>query len=292
MNTIEAIALNGVFLAVLAHGLIGISLVWDKVLLRKRETQNLLSYVFWLGAISIFGLVLIAFGFKLPSFKLAGTAFAAGLLDLIGSFFYYAALKTGEVSEEVAAVGGFGPVATVLIAIPLLKSPVGGSVPGFVILTAGGFLTFFAEKAPLKKIIPRVILAAGCFGLMNVLQKVVFNQTNFVTGFVFYTLGTFLGSVALIVPPGWRRQVFQHSKEAPPRSKLWYIFNRFVAGVGSFLAVFAVSRTSPSIVEAISGVRYMVVFIGAYLITKFRPSWFKEQFGGKSLLPRSRRRAL
>jgi uncharacterized membrane protein len=279
----KSVALNGVFLAVLSHGLIGLSLVWDKVLLKRRETQNLLSYVFWLGAISVFGLVLIAFGFRFPSLKLAGMAFAAGVLDLIGSFFYYSALKSGEVSEEVAVVGGFGPVATALLAIPFLKSPIGGSLPGFMILTAGGFVMFFAEKAPLKKIIPKVVLAAGCFGLMNVLQKVVFNHTNFVSGYVFVTLGTFIGALALIVPPSWRRQVFQHSEEAPRRSKFWYMFNRFIAGIGSFLVVFAISRASPSIVEAIAGVRYMIVFVGAYLITRFRPSWFKEQFRGPAL---------
>jgi hypothetical protein len=47
--------LNGVLIAIVAHGLIGISLVWDKVLLRRKRMQSLVSYVFWLGAISIFG---------------------------------------------------------------------------------------------------------------------------------------------------------------------------------------------------------------------------------------------
>src|SRR5579872_2681603 len=34
---------NGVFIAIIANGLIGISLVWDKVLLKKPETRNLVS---------------------------------------------------------------------------------------------------------------------------------------------------------------------------------------------------------------------------------------------------------
>jgi succinate dehydrogenase/fumarate reductase cytochrome b subunit len=83
MNAIRDIILNGLLIAVIAHGLIGISLIWDKVLLKRPGTKNLLSYVFWLGAISVFGLVLIPFGFKMPSWKLAGMGFAAGLLDLI-----------------------------------------------------------------------------------------------------------------------------------------------------------------------------------------------------------------
>jgi drug/metabolite transporter (DMT)-like permease len=278
MSAIEDIVLDGVLIAIVAHGLIGISLVWDKVLLKRPGSRNLLSYVFWLGAISIFGLLLIPFGFKWPSWEVAGMGFAAGLLDLIASYFYYSALKSGEASEELAVMGGFAPVATALIAIPLLRKPVGGQLAGFVIMTLGGFLMFFAEKQPLRKMLPKIVLASAGFGLMNVLQKIVFNSTNFVSGYVFFTFGTFAGSIALLAPPPWRRQIFEHSEEATPSSKFWYMVNRFVAGVGSFLVVFAISRANPAIVEAISGVRYIIIFLGAYAITQLKPSWFREDF--------------
>jgi drug/metabolite transporter (DMT)-like permease len=279
----KSVALNGIALAVVSHMLIGASLVWDKVLLKSKETQNLVSYVFWLGAISIFGLLLIPFGFRLIPLKLACISFGAGLLDLIASFFYYSALKSGEASEELAAVGGFGPVATALISIPLLKTPIGGDLTGFILMSAGGFAMFFSERIPLRTVAPKVLLAAVGFGLMNVLQKIVFNQTTFVSGYVFFTLGTFVGSIALLVPPGWRSQIFRSSGKAEPKSKLWYMINRFMAGVGSFLVVFAVSRTSPAIVQGISGVRYATIFVAAYLISRFRPSWFRENFSGRAL---------
>jgi uncharacterized membrane protein len=204
--------------------------------------------------------------------------FAAGLLDLIASYFYYAALKAGEASEELAAMGGFAPVATALIAMPLLKAPLGGEMAAFTLMTLGGFIMFFAEKQPLKKMLPRIAAASAAFGMMNVLQKIVFNQTNFVTGYVFFTLGTFMGAMALLIPPSWRQQIFESSEGAPPKSKLWYMVNRFVAGVGSFLVVLALSRANPALVEAISGVRYIVIFIGAYAITMLKPSWFREDF--------------
>ena len=234
--------------------------------------------MFWLGAISIFGLALIPFGFKMPRLSWAAMGFAAGALDLVASYFYYAALKAGEASEELAAMGGFAPVATALIAIPLLKTPIGADLLGFVLMTLGGFLMFFAEKRPLAKMLPKVILAAGGFGLMNVLQKIVFNHTNFVTGYVFFTLGTTAGALVMLIPPGWRRQIIEYSEEAPRRSKLWYMVNRFTAGVGSFLAVYAVSLANPALVEAVSGLRYVVVFAGAFAITRLKPSWFREDF--------------
>src|SRR5579884_1311935 len=175
---------NGVLIAIVAHGTIGASLVWDKVLLKRRETRNLLSYVFWLGFISIFGLALIPFGFKMPPPAMAGMAFTAGLLDLIASYFYYSALKSGEASDEIAAMGGFAPVATALIAVPLLDKPIGGQLVGFLLMTAGGFVMFFAEKAPLGKMLPKVVIASAGFGMLNVLQKIVFNNTSFISGYV------------------------------------------------------------------------------------------------------------
>lgn len=275
---IKGLLLNGILIAVIAHGLIGISLVWDKVLLQKRETRNLLSYVFWLGAISVFGLVLLGFGFKMPSLKIAGVGFAAGVVDLIASYFYYAALKSGEASEDLAAMGGFAPVATALIALALIDHPMGGNVLGFAVMTLGGFVMFFAEKRSLRKMLPNVIMASVGFGLTAVLQKIAFNGTNFVSGYVFFTSGTTVGAFAMLIPPSWRQQIFETSEEAPPRSKVWYMFNRFVAGVGSFGTVYAVSRTSPALVSAISGVRYVIIFLGAYAITRLKPEWFREDF--------------
>lgn len=284
MSGLKSIIDNGILIAIIAHGLVGISLVWDKVLLKRRGMQNLASYVFWLGAISIFGLILIPFGFHMPSLRTAGIAFAGGVCDLIGTWFYYAALKAGEASEELAAMGGFTPVATVLLSIPLLGLHLQGQLIGFIVMTLGGFVMFFAEKIPLRRMLPRIVAAAVFFGLTDVLQKLAFNSAQFVSGYVFFTLGTFIGAMALLLRPTWRRQIFTSSAEAPPRSKAGYMLNRFVAGVGSFLVVFAVSRTSPSMVEAISGVRYVVIFLGAFAITTWRPRWFREDFSGRSLL--------
>ena len=283
VSLLKQISNDGVLIAILGHGLIGISLLWDKVLLGRREATNLVSYVFWLGAISVFGLALLPFGFKIPKASVAVMAFSAGLLDLVAAYFYYAALKAGEASEELAVMGGFTPVATALIAAPLLKQPLGGQPAGFILLTLGGFIMFFADKSPKKNMLPRVLIASTAFGMVDVLQKIVFNNSNFVTGYVCFTMGTFAGSLALLIPPSWRKQIFERSKTAQPKRKVSYMVNRFLAGVGSFLVVFAISRTNPAIVEAISGVRYAVIFMGALAITYIRPAWLKEDFSGRVL---------
>ncbi len=280
---------SGVFLAIIAHGIIGISLIWDKVLLERPATKSLANYVFWLGAMSILGLCLIPFGFHMPDWRWAGLGVAAGAIQMGAVWFYYAALQAGEASEALAVMGGFAPLATALIAIPLLAKPLGDeSVTGFALMVAGGFVMFVSEKFNWRKVLPAVLLSAGLFGVTNDLQKIVFNRTGgFVTGYVFFTIGTFLGAMALLLRPLWREQIFQQSHDAPPKSKFWYFVNRFISGVGSFLIYLAISKTSPAEVSAISGVRYAIIFAGAWLVTSLKPQWLREDFTGAILIGKS-----
>jgi len=271
---------NGVFVAIIAHGLIGISLVWDKVLLKRPGTRNLFSYVFWLGSLSVFGVLLVPFGYNSPPIKVMVLAFAAGVIHLAANFFYYAALNRGEASETLAILGGFSPVATAAIAFALLSQQMTShQLIGFALMSGGGFFMFFSEKLDLRKLLPPVLLGAGLMGLTNVLQKEAFNEVNFVSGYVWFTIGTFAGALLLLVRRSWRTQIFQESKQDTPGNRFWYFVNRFVSGVGSFLIFFAISRTHPAIVDSISGVRYAVIFIGALLLTRFRPAWLSENFG-------------
>jgi len=279
---------NGALVAIIAQGLIGISLIWDKVLLKAPGTRNLFSYVFWLGAMSVFGVILVPFGYNSPSFHVIWIAFLAGVVHLTGVFFYYAALKRGEASETLAIMGGLSPVATAAIGFGLLsKQMTGAQLVGFALMAGGGFVMFLSEKLPLGSLLPPVLLAAGLLGLVNVLEKVVFDQTNFVSGYVWFTIGTFAGALALLLPHSWRRQIFQESGQDAPRNRFWYFVNRFLSGVGSFLIFYAISLAHPAIVDAISGVRYAVIFLGALLLTKLRPAWLQEKFQGWQLVSKA-----
>jgi drug/metabolite transporter (DMT)-like permease len=280
---------NGILVAIIAHGLIGITLVWDKILLKKPETRNLFAYVFWLGFISIFGLVLFPFGFQMPTISVLAIAFGAGLLHMAAMFFYYAALKAGEASQTLAIMGGFSPVATALISIPLLRNPIGGRavLGGFLLLVIGGFVMFASEKTNLGRVLPNVLLASTTYGLVNVLQKLAFDQTNFVTAYVLFTLGTFSGALMLLVRASWRRQIFKKHEKSERQNWFWYFLNRFLNGLGSFLVFYAISLTRPALVDAITGLRYVIIFAGSYGVTMLRPRWLREDFSGAVLFGKS-----
>ena len=285
MSGVPGIFSNGVIVAIIAHTLIGLSLIWDKVLLERPESQSVVNYVFWLGAMSVLGLCLIPFGFHWPGAKVFGIAFAAGVVQLVANYFYYATLKIGEASQTLAIMGGFSPLFTYLIAIPLLKEPLGrSSIAGFALLVAGGFFMFLSEALDLKRILPLTLMAAAAFGLSAVMQKVAFDMTNFVSAYVIFTLGTFAGALFFLIRKDWRDQIFRASERASTHSKEMYFLNRFMNGVGSFLIFVAISRASPAIVDAISGLRYVTIFAGVYLVGKYHPAWLHERYEGWPLI--------
>lgn len=276
-------------MAIIAQGTLGLSLLWDKILLRKPATQNLVSYVFWMGAMSVFGVILALFGFHRPPLRIALLAFGSGALQLVGIYFYYLALKRGEASEALAVMGGFAPIATALIGWPLLGTTIGHhSLPGFALMVGGGFVMFLAERLDFRMLIGPVLLASATYGVVNVTQKIAFNGANFVTAYVFFTLGTFAGALFLLTRTSWRRQIFQNtgtssSKEGGVGSRFWYFVNRFLNGGGSFLIYYAISLSNPAVVDAIGAVRYVIIFLGAFALTRWRPRWLREDFHGMVL---------
>jgi drug/metabolite transporter (DMT)-like permease len=279
----EGVALlhNGIVVAIIAHGLVGVTLLVDKILLRTQEAKNVLSYVFWIGAMSGAGVILAPFGFRMPPLSVAALAWAAGALQLAAIYFYYTALDRGEASETLAIMGGFSPIATALIAIPLLGQPVvREQLLGFILTTLGGFAMFLTEKLNLRRTLPAILASAATFGLVNVLQKLVFNRTNFVTGYVFFTAGTFTAAMALLLIPACRKQILRSAARSQPRYRALYFANRVANGLGSFLIFYAVSRADPAAVDAIGTERYVVIFLGAYALTRLKPVWLKENFRG------------
>jgi drug/metabolite transporter (DMT)-like permease len=272
---------NGVLIAAVANAVVGLTLVWDKVLLKQTSTKSVINYVFWLGAISIFGCIIGVFGMRKPSVGMLLIACGAGAVDLLASYVYYKALQAGEASQTLAVMGGFAPLATALIGVPLLHERMRGpALGGFGLLVASGFFMFASHRMNVRKILPLVLLASGLFGLANVTQKMTFDALGFTTGFVFFCIGQFVFALCFLLRKKWRDQIFRSSKGAAPSSKVGYFVNRFFNGVGAFLLAFAISKAHPALVSALSGVRYAAIFLGAYFLTKYKPKWLREAFTG------------
>ncbi len=282
--------MNGILAAALAQILLAISLVADKIFIsahgRNEPTRthgpSAVTYVFWIGILNIFGFAIGVFGLNLPSLELLLLALAAGIAFIASLLFYYLALEHGEASQHLAIVGGFAPIATLLIGFGLSLSPLASTeLIAFAFLAVGGLIMFATDSSQRPKVIGWVLLASVTTGISNILSKLVFDEAGFVTGFVLIKAGAVIASLALLIPPQFRATITHHTERAPLHHKGLYFMNRALAGVASFLILYAMSQAHPALVEAINGFRYAIIFLLVLCATLFLPRLLTERMSGK-----------
>jgi drug/metabolite transporter (DMT)-like permease len=269
--------MSWLFIVVIAQIVLGTSAVFDKFLL-KRKFFDPLVYTFWLGLLGIFALIILPFGFQVLPFSVVAVALAAGVLFILAMFFLFRALDYSEVSSTLPVIGGLSPIFTLVISYFLLSSFLGfGELSAFFFPVLGGLVLFLVEKKDLRFLSFVLIIASALFfGLSNVLSKIVFNSSPFITGFVWIKIGGVIFVLSLLLSGSFRQRIFSSSQQAKIKNQFLYLANRAYAGLGSILVYFAISLTHPALVDATQSLKYIVIFLCAWIS-------LKERFKGKIL---------
>jgi hypothetical protein len=280
--------MSGILWAAIGEVLIGGSLLVDKFLLEDKE-ERALPYVFWAGMMSAFAALLIPFGFKiLPPYALL-FCFAAAASFLAVLWLTYSAIALGGATSAAPIIGGFAPVMTYLVSAPILAAPLNiADKIAFIMLTLGGFLLFFSEKLGLKKLLPFVFAASLATGIMGTLQRLAFDRGDFLSVFITIKIFVFALALAGLLFRDLRKKIFERTAAAPKKNKVVYAANRAAAGLGSFFIYYAFSQTpQPALIEALSGLRYVAVFLAALVAAKFVSALAKEKLTGYPLVLKS-----
>ncbi len=259
--------------ALIGQSIIAVSAVFDKVLL-KRTIPSPLQYAFGIGIISFLPVVLVPFGFNIPSLEISLVAALGGFTFFWALYFGFRALKQAEATEALLAIGGFSPVFTLLFTLLLIGGHLStGEIIAFISLVAGG-LVFSWRFVGLAGI------AGALFGLTNVLHKILFINTNFVTGLVSLQVAFFLTAASLLIFKNLRPKLLSGPIEKPENLGL-FLLNRVLAGGGGFLFTTALFLGNPALVDATFGFRFAVIFITVLLFSIFNPKVLKEKFQGR-----------
>jgi len=269
--------MNWLLVALLAQFILGSSALFDKLLLKK-SYPNPLGYAFWLGVVGLVSLVLIPFGFHwawgwyIIVALLAGAAFMGGMIA------YVQALYDGEASLATVAVAAFSPLTAFLVSSILLGTQLHiYELMAFCLLVLGGLLLVVVHERHIRVRMLWLTASAGLLlGISTILSKQVFDTTSFLTGFVWIKIGAAVVALALLAVPAWRKRILLSTKHDQFRNKYLYLGNRAYAGAGSILISYAVSLGVPPLVEALSSVRFLILFLGGWLI-------LKEHFRGRAL---------
>jgi len=279
--------MNWVLISVIAYFLSGANSVIDKYLLH-RSIPHPLVYAFYVGIFSIFSVIIAPFGFAWPGFEQFLWAIGVGVIFLCALIAFFIALKADEASRIVSLVGGATPGFILVLSIFVFEI-----VPTHTEFLALSLLVFGTvvistrrnQKCSLIELHKHecvrsteiALLAALLFALFFVSAKFVFNSQEFVSGFVWTRIGSFLGALLLLFIPFVRRQIFSTTKTVSRSVGALFVANKTLAGISFFLLNYAISLGNITLVNALEGIKYLFILVLTLIITRNLPSVLSEE---------------
>jgi drug/metabolite transporter (DMT)-like permease len=299
-------------IVIIAYFINAVVAVIDKSLLVRRIPDPLV-YAFYVGFLSIFALALpylsclpIFFsgsfacgGLSWPGFPNFLIDIGAGLIFLLALFLFYSALKTGEVSRVVPVVGGLTPVFILLLSFLFLGERLNFWQAGaFVFLVTGGIVVSLEKDMGIE--VGRIrkkkffgawkmsLAAALVLAIFYICAKSIYSHQEFISGFVWSRMGSFLGSVALLLFIKNRRAVFGAARNLelsvgqPAKLRLallvgsLVVFNKVLAGAAFVLLNYAISLGNVALVNAAQGTQYVFLLGLTFVVAAKKPHILEE----------------
>ena len=257
----------------------------DKFLLTKKFSRpGVLT--FWTAVGNLLGVVFVFWNFNFqPSWSVLIWSLVSGAAFTIALQFLYMGLKTGEASHIAPLVGGVVPMASFVLSYFLLGerlTMVQAAAVGLLVL---GALLISSEKSQRHSGVHIgmlwAVFAGVFFAASYVVARYTYLNDTFSTGFVLARLGSFVAALPLLFFPGVRRLIFARDKATAAQEKsglLILAVNKVLAAIYFIGMNYAISLASATLVNALAGLQYAILFVLIYILSAGHPKFFHEQF--------------
>lgn len=294
--------MSWLLIAFIAYLILAIVNLADKFIVEK-VIPGPKTYTFLVGVTGALVIVVAPWFLDWPGLALfffnllVGSFFAGGL------FFLYSALKGGEASRIFTLVGGTVPIFTILFSLAVFKESFSSNQwLAILFLLLGTIITssisahhniwFNIRKflglldASQWPSILTAIFSALFFALFWVGSKQVYNTQDFVSGFIWVRLGTFLTVLFLLIRRSSREEILTEIKSGNKKksNKFIYFSTQALGALGSILQNYAVALGSVALVTSLQGLQYVLLLVFSALMTFFYPKIIKEDYSKKKLI--------
>lgn len=273
--------MNWVVIAAIGYSLTAFNVIIDKILLRK-PIKHPAVFAFYTGILSIFVMVLTPLGIYWPGTAQFAVSLLTGIVFIAAMIVFYGAIVENEVSKVVPVVGGLTPVFAFLLSnIFLGESLAVKQMTAFLFLVSGSVFILLNKKTADKnfnlKIFQKPVLAASLFSIFYVLTKFIYLNQQFISGFVWTRLGSFLAAVFLFVLPKTRKLIFENIGGLKVKMGGVFVANKALGAIAFILINYAISLGNVALVNAMESFQYVFLFIFSALLSITYPEIFKEE---------------
>lgn len=300
-----------IYLALLAHIANGAVFIIDKGLLAGKSTLGRpLQYALYSAALAVLSIVLLPFASVIVTSFIFHYSLLAGLVHILALYVFFVAMRYGEPSRVVPITGSAVPLFTVLFAAFFLGELfTSWQYIGTALLIVGGGLLSIKRTSSSPAVAKAMagrhpspllpVLAGALFAAYFVITKHIYTYADAEFLSVFMATRVIEGLMALCAVAVMRLGVAKSKPlslpSSAPRTKarltfsligekgtsLLFFFNKVLAAGAFLLQTYAISLGSVSVVNALQGVQFAVVFLFSALFTVLLPKLFHEDMRRK-----------
>jgi drug/metabolite transporter (DMT)-like permease len=284
---------NWLIIAAIAQIIFAVVAILDKYVVTSKTVLHPFSYAFYVSILSGLAILVflgspipLPFGIETPQFsdlvtptvELASLSLVAGLLMFIALVNLYEALSKADASDVVPVVSALGAIGTLALEYLFLDGVYTiENVIGMVLLICGTLLV--SQVRFNLQVFSHALISGIGFSIYYALVKHIFNIVNFDTGFLYTRLGVMLAALLVICIPVYRKRIFRKLKNKTISSKKassYVLGIKTVAGLASILSLKAIQLGSVAVVQAMSGLQFLVLIIFSGLFGKRTSASFGE----------------
>ncbi len=270
-----------VIITIIAYFLNAVAVVIDKFLLSKK-IPNPAVYAFFIATLSLASVALVPFGFQLYSSLQISIAIFTGLIFTFALLFMFKALSQNEASRITPFMGGLQPIFIFILALLFLGEVLElQQILAFTIIIVGTVLVSWQSHSSNnnKKAYLYATIATLLFAISYTINKYVFTQQDFISGFVWTRVGSFLGALMLLLSAKNRRDIKTEIKKPKKSAGSLFLFGQ-IAGALSFILINYAIAISPSValVNSLQGLQYVFLLIIVFSLSWKFPTLLDEKF--------------
>lgn len=237
-----------------------------------------------------FGMLPLALGLFFPiqiaSLTVILTGLLSGFLTLIYYFFYFKSLEL-ENPSIVVALFNLTPLFSLTLAFLFLGEELTRThLMGFIIiLVASSFLSLtkfsFKQISFSKSLLP-VLIASFIYAISGILAKFVYSQVDFVSGYIYFSLGLGIGALFLSTVPEQGRKFYKQFNKKFKKYFLAFFAIELLGISAEMINNLAISQGPVALVKVVEGIQPVYVLVFAILFFPLFPKYFREaKEGGK-----------